>query len=246
MLIRETFVAATPKTFTVVGNYFRIKKQSGSTAEATFVVFYKDGQKLDIDMSYSDAGDYCYAPNGFDRFDVTSTVAQDLTLQYAKGQVNSNRVIGEVSVISGELTRSKNNIAFWGYGGCAAVAAQFSHFQLWNPAASGKRVVIDELNGVAASDNMYIRQANVQCATLIGNALAKFLNGGAAASSAQLRSENNAGLLGTSGWTQITPSKGPRKFIEPIVIMPGWGILLIDTVVNTNINGDFQFFEEVI
>lgn len=237
-------IAATPTVFNVVGDFLRIKKRTGVVADSISVDLFKDGQKVNVDFSGCDAGDATRAPKGYDQIVVTSTVAQTVTFQVMRGQFESNKVVGEVSVISGEVARSKAGVAFWAYASVGAVAAQFGQIELWNPVASGKRIIVEEVfPDPTTAGYVSLRDHNAAFATLIGNAASKL--GGAALSSAEIRTTNNAAAQGTLiSFTKTT--LGTRKFGEPIVVTPGRGLVISDLTANDALNADIQFYEEVI
>ena len=78
----------------------------------------------------------------------------------------------------------------------SSAAGQRLHYQIKNPAASGKTVILLSSMFVGASDIRSIYQHNTDLATLIGTLYN--VNSGGAASVAQLRTESNASILGTN------------------------------------------------
>ena len=251
MLIREVFAAGEVKVYNLVGNFCRVKSITAVVANSIDVVFFKDGQPLPVDLTDVDAGDWARVPQGFDRVEITSSVAQTIGLQVSRGDVGSDRITGEVSVIDGSLRRVLSRHSFWGSLTCAALAGNYSHVFLWNPAGTLYNLVVNELqSSIAALGSILVSRVAVAPASLlalgtgVGN---KYLNG-AAPLAGRLGTEQSVAALGTSicGIGLAATVSGSFKMLDPIVVPPGAGLVVMSATVNTTSHASFQFFEELI
>lgn len=129
---------------------------------------------------------------------------------------------------------------FDGYTSQAAIAGQYAHVQLKNPAASGKQAIVAQiLVTCAVVVDVLITRYDVDCTTDAG-ALVNYLLG-AAAGACHVRTESNVGVLGTqidsrrvqaNTPTVLYPSWGPE-------LSPGTGLALLPGTVNTQLIGMF-------
>lgn len=134
--------------------------------------------------------------------------------------------------------------AFSQFASQNAVAAQFSHVQLFNPAASGKtlllRAVIGSTNPAAA---IGFSMDNTQRTTDAGAGVC--LLDGAAAGVGHVRQETNAALQGTQFGSVLTQAGVPD--IIPIEwfaqLAPGQGLSTFATLVNVQLVAWFMWTE---
>ncbi len=97
MRISENFVTATPKSFGVFGNFFRIR-----TATAGIdVEFRRAGKKLAENLVSATSAEWAYPEGGFDQVIVTSSGNQLVEFDIYAGRVGSDAVQGNVSLITG-------------------------------------------------------------------------------------------------------------------------------------------------
>ncbi len=246
MLIDESFVAGVPKVFNVHGNFLRIKSTSGFSSNSVTVEFFKGQSPLPVDLDSSDAGDRAFVPGGFDCLRVTSAVTQGLKLQVARGEVGSDRITGEVSVINGALSRARAGVSFFYGVSVAAVAAQYSHLQLWNPTVDRLAVVTGATFYSGVASGVRLSRHAVALTTLVSAGESKYIGG--PVSAMQIRSQANAAIFGTLIFQVVSDGAQtlPLPFREPIVVPPGGGILIVPSVVNAPVNGGFEYFEESI
>jgi hypothetical protein len=249
MLLRQAFGAGQMIPFNVPGNFFRIKRLTGFTPESLTVEFFRGGAKLPIDLTFSDTGDRARAwPEGFDRVEITSSVAQTVTVQISQGDITSERIQGEVRIIDGAVDRVRGGVAFWGSSATGPVAAQFAHVQLWNPAASGLRLIVHEAQvSVAVAGDGSFRRHNAQLAAA-GAVIESKNVGGAAPVSTLMRTENNAALQGTviASVSLLAAKTEIYKFFDPFIVPPGFGLIFASNVVNVLARGSFQYYEELV
>ncbi len=197
------------------------------------------------------AGDY-FRKLSFDEVVVVNGAnAQTVTLGLVSGQSGSDRITGEVSVISGEVVRSRSGLSFWGGGGIAAGAGVYSHCQLWNPVVSQRVLVVKQIIGSAgpgAAGGFNVMSSSAPLAGLYAtpNALSKKLGG--VASIAENRIENNAAKLGgfMAGVYTMAGESKQVAMAEPIIVNPGYGLIVVGYQVNQTISCIVQFYEEAL
>lgn len=126
----------------------------------------------------------------------------------------------------------------------AAVAAEYGHVQLINPAGSSKRVVVvGALWSVAGNGVLRFREYDTALTTDTGQARNLLRGGGAA--TAQVRTASNAAELGTLAWAirtttgaiGITPS---GWYLE---LGAGQGVLFNHDTVNIALQAMFTWLE---
>ena len=241
--IQQTLAALGLLKIGIAGNFIRI-------AEAQWPVtlrLLRGGQVIGS-ASNMLAGDYIRDVD-FDGFEIVNgATAQSVTVQISGGGAGSDRVLGEVSVIDGGKFRSMSGAAFCGYGYTAGVAGQYAHSQLWNPAASGKNLVLEQVGSfsiAAMTQGVGARVATVALTTLVGAAPAKKM--GMSGSSAEIRTQNNAAILGGASNMFVLSSAAPvYKPAEPVVIPPGYGLNMFNGLLAQDFGAAFEFFEEPI
>lgn len=226
-------------------------------------VYYKSGSAGGADPSIkvkTDLGDeYILQPGQGFRLDnrvfgnlqitnaggVNTIIGQVLI---ADGGFFDNRVTGSVEVIDGGKNRTLAASVFYGYGYSVPVANQYGYVQLYNPAASGKRVVLGQITYAANQAASVIGHLTIYSSGLAsfwGNAKNK--NIGAPDSSAQIRTQQSAGVLSTAYMADLYMPGALNqtlKFNEPIILTPGTGVM-IDSPMGVGLSANFEFYEEV-
>jgi hypothetical protein len=248
MLIREVFVAGVPKPFNHPGNYFRIKRVTGLVPESLDCTFFRNGAQIDIDVTKADPGDFAFVPDGFDRVEVVSTVAQTVTVQIARGRVGSDRVVGTVSVVDVARDRAVEGLAF-SYGLSVVAAGGLAPgAQLWNPAGSGKYVIVDDLAvsvGGAAADFVLTSWDVVAMPVVISATQAKNPSKGASVTT-EIRSNTAAAVTGVNiGLYLLAPSTPfvvPLK--APVILPPGHGLNVWRYILASTLSVSFGHYEE--
>lgn len=165
------------------------------------------------------------------------------------GRIDDNRITGSVEVIDGGKARSIAGAAFIGTGYQAATAAVYSGVQLWNPAGSGKNLVLKALAVVSQTGNW---TAGIQHAT------AKLTNTLNTYAPKKRDMPAGVGLIavqtaGAPPGTTVFSLSGIASqteqfaFSEPVVIPPDSGLSCwIVTTVNMANQSSFEWFEESI
>jgi hypothetical protein len=252
MLIRETFAANVAKAFNHPGSFFRVKRVTGFSAESLSCVFFKNGKRLDVDLLYADPGDFAIVPDGFDRVEIGSTVAQDVTVQIARGRIGTDRVTGEVLAISQDMQLSLNALSFIGVQDQVALAGTTCPIQLWNPAASPRRLVVSKVWMLARTGIAHYLTLGRSVAALTDLAAIQPSNkfSGGVATVGELRYTVVGGgspgsLMGIFALDVLNKSF-PMKFEQPYVIAPGFGLTVCPAIINQASCVTFDYFEQVI
>lgn len=122
----------------------------------------------------------------------------------------------------------------------AAVAAEYPHVQIFNPAMSGVVVMIDAI--VVSSDSALIAVPSLYDTELTTDdgAWSNLLSG-SAAGAAHMRKESLGSLTGPSLVSAYMAANDPWTFHfkYPIQLGSGKGLLVRGTVVNTNLAASF-------
>lgn len=228
----------------IAGDFFRLSACDWPVT----VRLYQGGREVGA-MVGMQAGDFVRDVH-FDQVRVENGgTAQAVTVQIAGGGVGSDRVIGEVSVIDGGKARTKAGLAFMGAVLQTPVAGQYSCCQIKNPAGSGRRIVLEQVDATmtGAAGLVGVGQWGADMATLVAVGAAKMIGSGA--SSMQLRREAVAALPGLGAMMVGGTASGEafqRKLSEPIVISPGGNIAVWSSVVNVRLDVGFEWYEEVV
>lgn len=259
MRISEPFTLNVPIPYNIPGNFFYV---DSVPAGSITVKFFRNGRQLPEDLSAVIAGWYAAPDGGFSDFEVTSTLTQVIAFYVAKGRVGSNVFSGNVTVldqlqsVSGSYRNQDadvpNNRAFFRGDLQLAVAAQYPHVQLFNPAASGKVVLVDQIDAWVSLPALSCRIGafNTALATLIGTGFN--LNQGAAAAVGVLRRESNVAQLGTLwGYFDISTGvtggyhmhKPGRPLSRPILLDAGEGLVVVGDAVNMQLLAGFWWRE---
>ena len=133
-----------------------------------------------------------------------------------------------------------------GVGAQTGASSQFSHVQLWNPAASGSRLVITKLLiRVGVTSGVLARRYTTALTTLSGGGRKKLDLSGSGA--AEIRTQTDASALGevvVGDWT-LNANTPITENLEnfPLVLLPGTGLNLQASVVNTTLTATFQWME---
>lgn len=250
-----TFTAGEKKKF-AAGNMLRL---IDTTAPVT-VRFYKNGQEIQNETAESVEAGYAGRPErlrpddyAFDMAEVESATAQTIKVLTTKGETDYQRTVNDVQA-EPKLTQSAsepvgadaltaNGFAFVGFGSQVAVAGEYSHVQLKNPAASGKVLFIDSIEAnIAASNGIQVSHYDADLTTLVGQAKSNDVGG--TDSTAQIRRATNVALLGSNIRGDDT---GPgRKIFDydfPLRLGEGEAIVVAVTTANVQLNALFKFRE---
>jgi len=134
--------------------------------------------------------------------------------------------------------------AFVGGGECVAVAGQQSAVQLWNPAASGKLLIVNRIRAnMDVAGTMYLAYYATALSASLTSKGNKYL--GEATSIGLIRYEANAGVLGTIIDRIYLPATSMfmEIFDVNIIIGEGMGLSVTHLTANRRITADFEWIE---
>ncbi|MFT3665577.1 hypothetical protein [Piscinibacter sp.] len=190
-----------------------------------------------------------YAEIGFRAFDVVNGAsAQTITVMVCTGRGGSRRQPGVVQVVDSSKARVLSNQSFMDFGFASSTAALAAQVQAWNPAGSGKRLIVQKVVvNMSVAGLLNISPSNAALTTLRGQLSSK-LGGGASAAS-QVRTDQ-AAVPGTSakqafGVSANTPIN--VLFADPVVLPPGYGLTVWNDVGPVGLlSASFETIEEAV
>lgn len=178
-----------------------------------------------------------------------SGIANTGTILAGDFDFRDERISGTVDVVDGGKSRTLANSAFMVNILATGVAGQNSHAQLFNPAASGKNVIVEAVT--VSSDTagfIYMFRHTVQLPTFEAAGQSKKL-GGANSAASGYRTLNVgsvavvASLLGEYVGPNTPFTYTPK---EPIIIPPGYGLVVYQAVAAIAIDATFEWYEEPV
>lgn len=165
------------------------------------------------------------------------------------GQIQDNRITGEVSIIDGGSARTRAGKAFSSNIFCAAVAAQYAHCQLWNQSTTVNMMVEQLIAFSTAAVGVTIRGHNAQLSTPSGSAnpQSKYIGGAASANQNRIQNAVAAIPVGATIGSLLMAANAMAiyKLTEPILIQPSQGLVLyVNNAFNTDLSVVAELFEE--
>ena len=241
--ISEVFTAAVGKEFQKPGKFFKLFR----TSYPVDVRFYRQGQELPDDALQVEAGFGITVQGGFDRFTIVTAAAQTVSWFISNGNVNYDRTVGEVTVADVSKARTLAGSAFLLHQYCGGVAAQYSHAALWNPAGSGKNLILTRVKIFSSfAVVLYIGKKNAALATAGSTPFPKLV-GNAAVSVGLGKKENNAAAQLSNEMSFLVAANAIPVSLpigDDVIIPPGWCWGATNNTVNTDIGLQFDYFEE--
>lgn len=169
------------------------------------------------------------------------------------GQLDDSTITGDVNVIDNAFSRTIGNGAFVGAANNnAPVAAQNPNVELWNPAGSGKLVVVESLCfSSSTAQTIVVGDSSTALASAMaaGSVMSKYSAGvvGASVGVGEMRYTNQAGapIVNSPMQFQVLANI-PQviNFREPFVLPEGRGLLLYGVTVNSYLICNFEWFEQ--
>lgn len=162
------------------------------------------------------------------------------------GEITDNRITGSVEVVDGGKNRTLGKTAFMVGGQKTGVAAQYSFLQLWNPAGTGKNLIVEAMNvGSSSAGSLWIFGETSTRPTLLATPTSKLINSGAA-SVGQLKSDNSASAPAGPMFSIAVAANATQqiKFNEPIIVPPGTALTTMHTAFGADVLSTFELFEE--
>lgn len=242
-----------PQVINVAGRYLKYVSGNAGGNDAGLIITpgSKPGSKILLypGQAITLPDDGTAGPNAWTVANAIGQAAITGTVVVGNGKIDDNTLSGTVQVVDGGKARTLAGSAFVMYGQQAAVAAQYGRVQLWNPAASGKRLIVEAIDmstgGAAASAFLAFNTA--QLTTLVGAGVAK--RASAAASTAGLIYVDSTATQPSAAadmfsFSLAAASYGVQKFSEPLCIDPGYGLVMWGAGQNTQFGCTFEWFEE--
>lgn len=174
------------------------------------------------------------------------------TVRLGIGGVESSRIFGIVQVVDSKKATTQAAQSFVGSITATGGAGQFGTVQIFNPPGSGKRVIVEALGLSSAASNGYcVGFSNATLGTLISG-LNNKLSGGAGSAAQWYQKTDNAtdpvglvtallysGGVGATGVVSVVPQR-------PLIVMPGFGLLIGCRVAAGAITATPDFYEEAL
>lgn len=250
MLRTQDFIAPVGGGLTVQIKANYIKYLDGSAGGlSTRIRVRSDRGGADLTM---EPGDSVKLPQDVAQFTVENADGEATiagVLIAGLGEFNSDRVIGTVSVIDVARDRTMAGVSFLSLVYMAANAASNSMVQLWNPAGSGRRAIVQAIK--AGSDGasgfgVYMTAVALANLYVVNNPINKLAGG--AVSVLQHRTEYIVGSPAEPqmvGGTVIANDETMwYRFAAPVILPPGYGLKLWKSSMNQSLTATFDFYEE--
>jgi len=202
------------------------------------------------------------AGEDYEQLLVTNPGATDIAgfLVLADAGFFDNRVVGTVSIsgtvgVTGNVVtidaghnRSAANASFIAGASVGSGSGQ-AFAQLWNPVGSGKNIVVSSFDLVTSpAASLAVSKTTGALSTLVAGGVQSKLLGGAVTAVAQLRMQQGGALTGRVKLFDLSAPalvRNTYKFSDPLIIMPGNGLLLEGSPDGAaGINELFDFYEE--
>lgn len=246
------FTAAANKTFPLAsaGRYIKYLSGNNGGGDVSIVVtpsgqgatkvVLVPGQAFRV----SDAGP---TPSGWVLSNNAGGATINGTVVVGDGRIDDPTINGTVQIVDGSKARTLSNNAYAAYVLQNAAAAVYAQIQLWNPATSGVRLVVESISNMlsTANGNAFVVSSVAQLATIYEQGQPKLLGG--TASVASVCAGTTAAAPGVPELMSFAiTGNQPQSFTpnEPIVVPPGYGLLLWGNVVNNSLSAIFEWYEE--
>lgn len=178
------------------------------------------------------------------------TTAVNGTVMLSTAGFRNFRISGDVNVLDGGKSRTLQNTAFGGGPGQSAVAGQYARAQVWNPAGSGVRLIVESIvmRANAAAQQVAIGFLQTQLAANQTNGISK-LSGGAAGKGITCADSTATAWTGAAMTALSSASAQANSMqnvydLEPIVVLPGWGLTAWGLAANADLSLNLQWYEE--
>lgn len=209
-----------------------------------------------IRVRTSDGGVIDVLPGqGVDNVQYTYLTVQDRTGAANVGVIlagdfdfRDERITGQVEVINGERVRTLTDKAFVAYINVAPAAGSAPYVQLWNPAGSGKNLVVERMYLCSSTQQAIRIGVTAQLPTVVGAPQNKRI-GASATTVAEARVHTaQAPGVGTAIYNVYCIASQAQliQLTEPIVIAPGQGLTVAAPVLNSDLPTNFEYYEEPI
>lgn len=173
--------------------------------------------------------------------------AQTVTLQIAGGGAGSDRVVGEVSIINGEISRVINGQCFMASIGRTAAAGQYPHAYLYNLNSNTKSLSVSKISFYANDLGMAVGIGWIGAQP--GGAAGSYTNKkiGAPAPIAWILGQDlgvNTGNYFASVSCDVAYKTIEFQFSEPLLVGPGYGLVVSPSKTGVLFNVNWQWTEQ--
>jgi hypothetical protein len=234
------------------GRYFKYMSGSNGGGDASLVVTpgMQGGTKVNLapGQAYTHAASKP-TPDSWTLANYSNTATIVGKVVVGDGKIDDPTIAGTVSIVDGGMARTISGAAFMALVYTGPSAANYSQSQLWNPAGSGKLVVIEQVKISSATGGFFgVRPSATKLGTAAGaTPQPKYLGSGATCVAqgwtTQAATINN-GAAGVLANTYIAANGNDTiSFREPIVLQPNTG-LLVNTGVNADVYATYEFYEQ--
>lgn len=162
------------------------------------------------------------------------------------GRIDDNSIAGTVQVVDGGKARTLGNTAYGAGGANAPAAGQYGRVQLWNPATNPNRLVVEAVTLFSsATANVGILTSNAKLGVAGSLGQPKRLDGVqsvAGIATDSTAAPGNAAQIASYGI--VANSMQTLKLNEPVVVPPGYGLMLLANVANSQVQANFEWYEE--
>lgn len=166
------------------------------------------------------------------------------TVLVASSGFIDQRINGEVSVIDGGKARTRAGNAYLGYV-LRGAGASNAHVQLWNPVGSGRVFVVEKVTSGVDAGNVNFGFYNAKLTTAYGVGKNK-LSGGADSVGELATLDSGPGFTVIGGFTPPVGVSLVYPLSEPLVVVPGQGLVFVANTSAKGISVLFEYFEEAL
>lgn len=243
-------VSGAPQVVNVPGRYLKYVTGTAGGNDAGLIITPggKPGSKILLypGQAVTLPDDGTPGPNAWTLANAVGAGQISGTVVVGDGRIDDNTTQGVVTVVDGGKSRTLANAAFAGFSAASAVAAAYGRTQLWNPAASGKRAVVEAVWLWAGSAATILLQDSTAALANTYEAASPKLLGGAAGAAACMY-DTTAVMPATPAIIAVQVIAAQLQIVklaEPIVIPPGHGLLAACQGVNMTTTANFEWYEE--
>ena len=158
-----------------------------------------------------------------------------------------DRIVGTVDVVDGGKTKTNAGIAFSGGVQSGAPAGNYAVCQLWNPAGSGKNVIVSKaFISTDITSVLLMGVGNAVNGATLGNPANKLASGltSSARNCYDYLPGNPAGFKTLAYVSLMANTPFLYHFAEPVILQPGYGISARMGAMAGTLNAAFEFVEE--
>lgn len=190
-------------------------------------------------------------PNGWTIANATGQANIAGTLIIGEGRLDDNTLSGVVSVVDGGKYRTLANNSFAiGAGAPGQGASNYVIGQLWMPPGSGVRAVVESISVradvTAISGNIVFSNTALASPIQTTNGNSKLAGGASAQAQIKIAAStvNNQPAQQLFGFSVQAGGFQNMYDVEPIVVLPGWGLNINCVTLNATMVVNVQWYEE--